>query len=252
MVSGDSVHARIVCQNVIGMSIPSDVNNGAILPGVPSGVMNFQCTDRNINSISLAWDVPLNDGGSPISCYVITIQEIGNNMFNSQFTSQEICRSSNNFSQFNSRVFTATGLTNGNSYVFTIVARNVAGNSISVTAQCIACVTPATPGNLREDVNLRGLNALGISWNDGFNNGAIGISYTVFASFKDQNGIEQNSQVSSLSERAYFADNLFVGTEYAISVQASNMCGASPVSSAIRLIVGTIPSKPCPVFTRNV
>jgi hypothetical protein len=33
---GDSVYARIVCQNVIGMSLASDVENGAIIPSVPS------------------------------------------------------------------------------------------------------------------------------------------------------------------------------------------------------------------------
>lgn len=78
---------------------------------------------------------------------------------------------------FNQRSFTASGLTNGASYIFSIASRNVAGNSGFVTAQCLACVTPNSPGNLREDTRVRTLNSVGITWDDGFTNGAIGVSY---------------------------------------------------------------------------
>lgn len=84
LVDGDSVYARIVCQNVIGLSIPSDVNNGAVIPGIPHAVSQFTCTDRTINSISLSWAEPIFDGGSPITCYVLTYQQVGNNNVNNQ------------------------------------------------------------------------------------------------------------------------------------------------------------------------
>lgn len=186
LTSGDSVYARIVCQNQIGLSIPSDVDNGAILPGVPSAPQNFFCADRNINSISVSWNAPLQDGGSPVTCYVITQRQVsGNNNFVNDVQTYEICRDGNQFNQFNTRTFTASGLTNGGTYIFTIVARNVAGNSVAAQAQCIACVNPNTPMNLREDRTLRTLNAFGLTWDEGFNNGAIGQTYTINYSYND-------------------------------------------------------------------
>jgi hypothetical protein len=144
----------------------------------------------------------------------------------------------------------------------TIVAVNIAGNSVAATAQCIACVNPNTPVNLREDTRLRTLNALGIVWDDGFSNGAIGQTYTISYSWNDNinninnlnninNNFVQNEQVVGLTERAFLAQNLFVGTEYSISVSATNICGTSE-PAAIRLTAGIAPTLPCNVFTRNI
>lgn len=68
----------------------------------------------------------------------------------------------------------------------------------------------------------------------------------------DQNGQSQTSTVSGLTEPSYFATDLIVGTEYAISVQATNVCGTSDRSPEIRLTAGTVPGSPCPVFTRAI
>jgi len=79
---GESIYARVVCQNIIGASVPSTVENGASLPCVPHQVSQFTCTDRTINSISLSWAEPSHDGGAPLTCYQITYTQIGS--FNNQ------------------------------------------------------------------------------------------------------------------------------------------------------------------------
>jgi hypothetical protein len=208
---GDSVYARIVCQNVIGSSIASDVDNGAIIPSVPSAVQNFRCGDRRATSVSVSWDTPLSNGGSPISCYVVTVQQVNSGSFNNQVFTNEICSSGQNYNQFQTRTFTATGLTNGQSYVMTIVARNVAGSSISVTAQCIACVTPGAPINLRENSALRALTGLGIQWDDSYNSQAIGVTYSVSVKYTDARNIDQTDQLSGLTDRSLFQNDRITG-----------------------------------------
>jgi hypothetical protein len=92
LVDGDSVYARIVCQNVIGMSLASDVENGAIIPSVPSAVSNFVCSGRTANTITLTWAEPINTGGAALTCYQIQYQKISNNNFQNEVQTQQICR----------------------------------------------------------------------------------------------------------------------------------------------------------------
>lgn len=259
MVDGDSVYARIVCQNVIGMSIPSDVENGAIIPSIPHSVTQFTCTDRTINSISLSWAEPSYDGGSPLTCYEITHQKVGhvnNNFGVHEVFTNEICsgwttqRDSagnfvNNQNWFENRAYTVTGLDNNSQYTFTIVAKNIAGSSIPVQATCIACVTPSVPVNLREVYSQRSLNTLGMQWDQGFNNGAADIQYTVYVEW-EENGVVENystiNDANGLLERSFYAEDLLVGTEYTVSVSASNICGASPRSAELLLTAGIAPT----------
>jgi hypothetical protein len=72
LVSGEGVYARIVCGNTLGMSIPSDTDNGAIIPRAPDMCSNIEMTSRTASSISFRWTDGLSDGGAPISCYELT------------------------------------------------------------------------------------------------------------------------------------------------------------------------------------
>jgi hypothetical protein len=79
--SGDGVWARIVCENVLGKSMASDIGNDAIIPRPPDQCMNLNMIARNTNSIQFGWTDGLSNGGAPIECYRISYQQIaGPNM----------------------------------------------------------------------------------------------------------------------------------------------------------------------------
>ena len=90
---------------------------------------------------------------------------------------------------------------------------------MAVQATCIACVTPSVPMNLRENVSARALNTLGITWDQGFNNGAAGVYYTIHAEW-EENGVVQffNSaqDATNIVDRTFFMDQLTVGTTYKV------------------------------------
>ena len=95
------------------------------VPGVPTGVSG---TSGN-SQVSLSWSAPSNDGGSPITGYVITPYIGGSpqstRTFDSSLTSQII-----------------TGLNNGTSYTFRVAAKNAVGTGSQSSAS--SSVTPSS------------------------------------------------------------------------------------------------------------
>jgi hypothetical protein len=72
LVSGEGVYARVVCGNTLGMSIPSDTDNGAIIPRAPDMCSSIEMTSRTASSISFRWTDGPSDGGAPINSYYLT------------------------------------------------------------------------------------------------------------------------------------------------------------------------------------
>jgi hypothetical protein len=152
--SGESVYARIICANTLGMSMASDVDNGAIIPRAPDMCSLIEMTSRTSNSISFRWLDGVSDGGAPISCYVLTQQPTGVVGVTDQRRTEELCRNQY-LTMFNARQVTASGLTNGQEYLFTVAARNAAGLSQTCSFTEIACSIPSMPSSIREQTDSR-------------------------------------------------------------------------------------------------
>lgn len=74
-VWGQSISARLSASNIYGSSQVSDLGNGAILLTNPDSPLNFQenISARTPDSIALKWSEGLNNGGSDIIDYRISI-----------------------------------------------------------------------------------------------------------------------------------------------------------------------------------
>jgi hypothetical protein len=129
IVDGESIYARIQCQNIIGMSLTSEINNGAINPSVPDAPLTLTCSSNAGTSSSISWQAGLSDGGAPLLCYRINVQQeslSAAQTFNMQ--TYEYCGATiDGQTVFNQRTFTANGLTQGARYIFTVYATNIAG-----------------------------------------------------------------------------------------------------------------------------
>jgi hypothetical protein len=55
IVDGESIYARVQCQNVLGMSLYSDINNGAINPSVPDAPLTLTCSSVQATSATVTW-----------------------------------------------------------------------------------------------------------------------------------------------------------------------------------------------------
>lgn len=92
---------------------------------------NLRITDITKNTISLAWEKPNYDGGSPITGYMIEKREGANSKW-----------SKANLTNITDTRFTVTGLTQDETYEFRVMAKNAVGSisNPSITAGPATCV----------------------------------------------------------------------------------------------------------------
>ena len=173
-----------------------------IFPGAPTSPV---ATAGNAQ-VSVAFNPPASSGVSAIIGYTITSSPGG-------FTSTGA-----------SSPLVVTGLTNGTSYTFTVVATNAVGNSVASTAS--AAVTPRTvPGAPTSPVATAGNAQASIAFNAPASNGASAITgYTVTSS----PGVFTSTGASS----PLVVTGLTNGISYTFTVVATNAAGSSVASTA--------------------
>lgn len=113
-----------VVQSVNG--VISEATPWLMIPTVPHAPKNVKATTGNAQA-TITFDIPLQDGGSPITEYEVTASP-GNIQVKGA-----------------SSPITITGLTNGTSYTFTVKAINAVGSSLASTPS--NAVTPALPSS---------------------------------------------------------------------------------------------------------
>lgn len=139
---GASVWAKVVAVNLYGQSFHSIVANGAVILRAPDTPLNVQeiVASRSATSISFEWDKGALEGGSPVIDFRIRYD---------QGTSTWIDLQLNVVNEY----YTATGLTAGDTYQFTVEARNKFGYSLPTAPVSILCATrPGTPTALTTTV----------------------------------------------------------------------------------------------------
>lgn len=117
-----------------GCDKSEDPNGNGNTEGTPKAVMNLTATTGNAQ-VSLSWDTPIDNGGSEIIGYEVTIDNWANKVTK---TASE-------------RLHTYTGLTNGTKYTFKIRAVSAKG----VGTESILTAIPTTNSN--ENSNFRNL-----------------------------------------------------------------------------------------------
>jgi hypothetical protein len=180
------------------------------IPGAPTNVV---ATLSGNNAAVITWDAPINrngsinNGGSVITSYIITCS--------SGFTL-------NVLGSLTSALF--TGLSNGTTFTFTIVAINSIGTSPQSTTsnEISTFFVPDAPTNVLAE--LSGNNAATITWNPPFNGGSVIIQYIITRS----SGIPLNV-LGSLTSALF--TGLSGDTSYNFFMEAINRIGTSPQST---------------------
>lgn len=169
----------------------------ATAPGRPTAVAgNAQ--------VSLTWTAPASDGGSAITSYTVTASPGGATLSVAGLGA------------------TFTGLTNGTSYTFTVVAMNGAGAGPS--SQASAAVTPATvPGAPTSVSAVAGVRSATVSWAAPSANGSAITGYTVTTS--------PGGGTVSATGTTTTVTGLSNGTTYTFTVTATNGVGTGSAST---------------------
>jgi titin len=194
LVNGTTYSITVVASNAGGTSAPSTAVSVTPVPSAPSAPTNVVATAGNA-SVSLSWSAV------------------------TSATAYKVYQGSTLLTTTASTSYTATGLTNGTAYSFTVVATNAGGSSpasasASATPQPPAPTAPtnlaATPGNAQ----------VVLSWTAS----AGATSYQVYSG---------STLLGTTATTSYTATGLTNGATYSFTVVALNGGGASAASTAV-------------------
>lgn len=198
------------------------------VPGAPGTVTATASASKGL--INVSWTAPTSNGGSPITGYTITGAISGSSSSSAAVTKSVAATVSSQ---------DITGLTDGTTYKFQVVATNALGNSTSTSSS--SATTPSLPG-APTGVSTTGATGgtVPLQWAAPASDGSSAITgYTVFV--YDSSGNEIKSDELNVTTNSATLSNLTSGS-YTVKVAATNAVGQGPLSAASTTIAVTTSS----------
>ncbi|MCL0055718.1 fibronectin type III domain-containing protein [Dehalococcoidia bacterium] len=194
----------VLAENSVGTSTSSSVSNSVtpiVVPGIPTMVSAISGNGQ----AQITWTAPTSDGGSEITLY-----SISSNVAGVTATTTDTSHS-------------LTGLANGVTYLFTVVASNIAGaGEVSgASAPITPAAVPESPGSVS---GTSGDGQVTVSWTAPNENGSAITLYTVTAT--------SGAFTATSTATSIVVTGLDNGTPYSFIVIATNSAGDSPPSAA--------------------
>jgi hypothetical protein len=211
LVNGTGYRFRVAAHNTAGTGSYSAASSSYVPRTVPTAPRSFTATGYN-TSVLLAWAAPASTGGSAITHYIV--QRSPNGVAWTTLTSTLPATA---------RSYTATGLKNGTTYKFRVLAKNVVGNSPASAVMAAAPkAVPSAPG---KPGAVTAATSVKLSWTAPASKGGSAIkSYRVQRSL---DGITWTTVTSSASAstRTFTVTGLVKGKTYRFRVAAINTQG---------------------------
>ncbi len=204
--------ARFATNAIINVADVALRTNAVV--AVPSAPENLAVIALS-ETLELAWDEPVSDGGAAITGYTVTI------------TPDEGAVTVNGAGA------TVNALTNGVTYTATVVATNSAGDS----PEAIGIGTPATVPSVPQNLTVTSLSeTLELAWDEPLSDGGAAITgYTVM--------ITPNEGAVTVNGTTATVNALTNGVTYTATVVATNSVGHSPEAIGTGTPT-TVPSAP--------
>ena len=228
LVNGTSYYFRVNAVNRVGEGPASNevLAVPVTVPGAPAGLT---ATAGNAQ-VTLSWGAPASDGGSPVSGYIIYQGTSPGGETGAPVSGTLVTVTS----------YTVTGLTNGTTYYFRVIAVNAVGQSPpSGEASAIPVTVPGAPAGLTVTP---GNAQVTLSWAAPASDGGSPVTgYDLYAgTTADFNG---RAPVAKVTGTVVTVIGLVNGTPYYFRVTAVNRVGEGPAAEVTAVPV-TVPGAP--------
>jgi uncharacterized repeat protein (TIGR02543 family) len=221
LTNGGAYTFTVAAINVVGTSSFSTASASATPAAAPGAPTNLQVLAGD-TSTTVSLSAPADDGGSPITSYLITASNGATCTAIAPATSCKI-----------------TGLTNGTSYTFTAQAINAIGTGVAsaTSPAAVPAGLPTAPTSISATI---GDSQATITFAGATNNGSAITNYTVIAEPGGFTGTSSSSPVTVLG--------LTNGVAYTFRVLATNGVGSSDSSTvSVTATPATAPGAPTSV-----
>jgi hypothetical protein len=190
-------------------------------PTVPGAPTNVTATAGDTTA-SVSWTAPVSNGGSPITSYTVTANPSDGTVTPTGATSASV-----------------TGLTDGTTYTFTVIAKNAVGlSNASAPSNQVTPTAPTVPDPPTSVTATAGDTTASVSWTAPVSNGGSPItSYTVTPDPADGTVTPTGATSASVT-------GLTDGTPYTFIVVANNAEGPSNASAPSNQVTPTAPTGP--------
>ena len=186
------------------------------VPGVPVGLA---ATAGN-GQATLNWTAPSSTGGAAIDYYIVYQNGV-------------------DVKQVSSTSYSVAGLTNGQSYSFTVAAHNSAG--LGAQTSSVGSVPITVPGVSTGLAAIAGNGQATLNWTAPSSNGGAAIDYYIIC----QNGVD----VKHVTSTSCLITGLTNGQSYSFAVAAHNSAGTGSQTSAVGSVPITVPGVPTGLTT---
>ena len=223
LTAGTRYYVRVAADSVAGLSAYS--TGASNIPGAaPAAPSNVTATNSGLTGANITWTAP-NANGYALTAYTVTVTpSAGVSIQQSGITASA----------------TATGLTAGTTYTFTVKATNARGTSASSASSSIT--TPAVadaPSNLAVETGTRQITP---TWTTPANNGAAITGYTL--QYSTSPTFASNVVTVANAVSGDTITGLVNNTTYYVRVAAVNAVGTGANSTIASALTNAISSAP--------
>ena len=223
LTNGQTYTFSVIATNAAGISAVSGSTNPLTLALFAPDAPIIVSSNSGNGQVTLIWQAPANNGGTPITSYLITASN-GSSLVTTNTTA------------------VISGLKNGVSYSFSVAAINVTGTGASSYTSATPVTVPDAPTNV---VASAGDSTASIYWTAPANNGGTPItSYTVTSNV---GGFSATTTKTSAT-----ITGLINGFEYAFTVIANNQAGSSLASSYSNTVKPSAPVVALPIIVPGI
>ncbi|ESO84504.1 hypothetical protein LOTGIDRAFT_176120, partial [Lottia gigantea] len=223
LLEGNEYYFRVSAENEVGVSEPAVILEGIVAKSpydVPSEPRKFQPTEVTKSSVTLTWVPPENDGGSPVTGYLIEKK-----------TKTSPRWTKCNKSPVRDTIYTVTDLIENDDYEFRIMAENAAG--AGKATQAIGPIkakdpfaAPSAPIGPLEVTDIQRDNAT-IAWKAPEDDGGSPITGYIIEKRDTKRNNWSKVGKAPAGSTEYNVPGLIEGTSYYFRVIAENKAGQS-------------------------